>query len=128
MYTYSMEPEQRQNFLDRVGAFLCSFPASLFELFMLLGKTIIWSPAHRFSLARAPWPWQFTRLIEHVQMTARFMPRIDGGGGGGGGGGYGVAGGDGGGVPHFVTAMGRYDQEYVKYFIGVQLILLPTSS
>lgn len=88
-----------------VNAFYCSFPSSMCEVFMPLNRTIIWLPAHRFTLARCS-SSEINRLILHMQQSVQpdRHPK------------------------HFIAAGGRYDQEYIKYYTGLDAIFLPANS
>jgi hypothetical protein len=88
-----------------VNAFYCSFPMSLCEVYMPLNRTIIWLPAHRFTLARCSRA-EIERLVQHIQQS--IQPNQQ--------------------PKHFLAAGGRYDQEYIKYYTGLDAILLPTNS
>ena len=89
----------------RVNAFYCSFPASICETYMPLNRTIIWLPAHRFTLGRCTRP-EIDRLILHMQQSVRREQQ----------------------PKNFVAAGGRYDQEYIKYYTGLDAIFLPVNS
>lgn len=91
--------------MSTVNAFYCSFPMSLCEIYMPLNRSIIWLPAHRFTLARCSRP-ELDRLISHLQQSVQpdQQPK------------------------HFLAAGGRYDQEYIKYYTGLDAILLPTNA
>ena len=88
-----------------VNAFYCSFPSSTCEIYMPLNRTIIWLPAHRFTLGRCS-PPEIDRLILHMQQSVRPEQQ----------------------PKHFVAAGGRYDQEYIKYYTGLDAILMPANS
>jgi hypothetical protein len=88
-----------------VNAFYCSFPMSLCEVYMPFNRTIIWLPAHRFTLARCSRP-EIDRLIQHLQQSVQPNQQ----------------------PKHFLAAGGRYDQEYIKYYTGLDAILLPTNA
>ena len=89
----------------KVNAFYCSFPSSLCEIFMPFNRTIIWLPAHRFTLGKCSRA-EIDRLILHMQQSIEpnRQPK------------------------NFIAAGGRYDQEYIKYYTGVDAILLPVNS
>ena len=91
--------------MSTVNAFYCSFPMSLCEIYMPLNRSIIWLPAHRFTLARCSRS-ELDRLISHLQQSVQSdrQPK------------------------HFLAAGGRYDQEYIKYYTGLDAILLPTNA
>jgi hypothetical protein len=89
----------------RVNAFYCAFPSSLCEIYMPLNRTIIWLPAHRFTLGRCSRA-EIDRLILHMQQSVRPEQQ----------------------PKHFIAAGGRYDQEYIKYYTGLDAILLPVNS
>ena len=89
----------------RVNAFYCSFPSSICETYMPLNRTIIWLPAHRFTLGRCSRK-EIDRLILHMQQSVR--PEQE--------------------PKNFVAAGGRYDQEYIRYYTGLDPILLPVNS
>ena len=90
--------------IKNVDAFLCAFPSSLCEAFFSFNKTVIFAPAHRFSIRRCSKPaWKDT--IRILQAAAKFTnPR------------------------HFVVAMSRYDAEYINYFTGLKPLPLYASS
>lgn len=88
-----------------VNAFYCAFPSSMCEVYMPLNRTIIWLPAHRFTLGRCS-RQEIDRLILHMQQSVRPEQQ----------------------PKHFVAAGGRYDQEYIKYYTGLDAILLPVNS
>lgn len=76
-------------------AFLCLFPASYCEIFMPFNRTIIFNAAHRLFLGRCSTA-SAQRLVDHLRMMLERRP----------------------GHPrHFVVASGRYDVEYIKYFM-----------
>ena len=91
--------------MANVNAFYCSFPMSLCEVYMSLNRSIIWLPAHRFTLARCSRP-ELDRLIYHLQQSVQPYRQ----------------------PKHFLAAGGRYDQEYIKYYTGLDAILLPTNA
>ena len=91
--------------MSTVNAFYCSFPMSLCEIYMPLNRSIIWLPAHRFTLARCSRP-ELDRLISHLQQSVQADQQ----------------------PKHFLAAGGRYDQEYIKYYTGLDAILLPTNA
>jgi hypothetical protein len=78
---------------------------SLCEVYMPFNRTIIWLPAHRFTLARCSRP-EIDRLIQHLQQSVQPNQQ----------------------PKHFLAAGGRYDQEYIKYYTGLDAILLPTNA
>ena len=88
-----------------INAFVCSFPMSLCEVYLPFNRTIIWLPAHRFTLARCTRP-ELDQLIQHLQQSVRSTQQ----------------------PKHFLAAAGRYDQEYIKYYTGLDAILLPANS
>ncbi|CAF1185603.1 unnamed protein product [Adineta ricciae] len=90
----------------RVNAFFCSFPSSMCEIYMPFNRTIIWLPAHRFTLGRCSRA-EIDRLILHMQQSVRPEQQQP---------------------KHFIAAGGRYDQEYIKYYTGLDSILLPVNS
>ena len=96
---------QKDSVMLSVNAFYCSFPSSMCEIYMPLNRTIIWLPAHRFTLGRCSRP-EIDRLILHMQQSARSKQQ----------------------PKHFIAAGGRYDQEYIKYYTGLDAILLPVNS
>ena len=89
----------------RVNAFYCAFPSSICEVYMPFNRTIIWLPAHRFTLGRCSRP-EIDRLILHMQYSVRPEQQ----------------------PKNFVAAGGRYDQEYIKYYTGLDALLLPVNS
>ncbi|KAI3642848.1 hypothetical protein MP228_012403 [Amoeboaphelidium protococcarum] len=108
------EPEVKQFYQDYTGnevmqqtsAFVCSFVSSFCEAYMPMNRSIIFLPAHRFTMGRCS-ENSWKRLIEHVQLMAK--PKQ--------------------GAPtNIIAAMGKYDAEYIKYYTGVEPLILPATS
>lgn len=81
--------------IAKTDAFLCSLPASSCELWMPFNKTIVFSPAHRYNLGRCTKD-EYDRLNEHLQLLAKMdNPK------------------------HVIAAMSRYDEEYIRHYVGL---------
>ena len=100
------EAEVKENFefykndekIASVDAFICSFPASMCELWLPFNKTIIYLPAHRYNLGRCT-KEEWDRLNEHIALLAASRephPR------------------------HIIAAASVYDQEYLKHYIELE--------
>ena len=100
------EKELKENFefykndekIASVDAFICSFPASMCELWLPFNKTIIYLPTHRYNLGRCT-KEQWDRLNEHVTLLASSSaphPR------------------------HIIAAASVYDQEYMRHYLGIE--------
>ena len=111
-YPSNVESNQRDLFnyyrndsvMMKVDAFICTFPAVLCEALFSFNKTVIFAPAHRFSLRRcSKAAWENT--IQIFKRAAKSTsPR------------------------HYVAALSRYDAEYINYFTGLQALPLYSSS
>ena len=110
--TNLMETMVKENFkyyknnekIAQTDAFICSFPASMCELWMPFNKTIVFLPAHRYNLGRCT-KKEFNRLNEHVNILVKMNnPR------------------------HIFGALSYYDQQYLKHYTGIDPLPLYSSS
>ena len=86
--------------IQSTDAFICSFPASMCELWMPFNKTIVFLPAHRYNLGRCT-AESWHRLNNHLQYLATMTnPR------------------------HLIGAMSVYDQEYLHHYTGLKPLQL----
>ncbi len=75
---------------------MCSFPASMCQLWMPFNKSILFLPAHRYNIGRCS-PSEWHKLNQQVTKMAS-NPK------------------------HVVAGMSRYDTEYMRYYIGLETI------
>ena len=95
----------RRSVGTQIDAFICTFPASMCQLWIPMNKSIVFLPAHRYNLGRCSVDeWQ-TLNDDILRLKAT---EIDGG--------------------HTVGAVSRYDMEYIKYYTGIQPSLVPSYS
>ena len=81
-------------------AFICSFPASMCELWMPFNKSIVFLPAHRYNLGRCTAEsWQ--QLNNHLQTLASMNN-----------------------PHHLIGAMSIYDKEYLQHYTGLKPLQL----
>ena len=90
--------------LDKIiDAFICSFPASMCQLWLPMNKSMIFLPAHRYNLGRCSVN-EWRQLDEDVlKLNASSISRA-----------------------HTIGAVSRYDIEYMKYYTGIQGTLVPS--
>ena len=99
------EREVKENFefykddqkIASVDAFICSFPASMCELWLPFNKTIIYLPAHRYNLGRCT-KEEWDRLNEHLALLATSSKPHP---------------------HHIIAAASVYDQEYMRHYLGL---------
>ena len=85
-------------------AFICTFPASMCEMWMPFNKTIMFLPAHRYNLGRCN-KEEWDRLNEHLSaLVSMDNPK------------------------HIIGAEGVYDQEYLRHYTGIDPLLLNSVS
>jgi hypothetical protein len=90
--------------IKETDAFICSFPASMCEMWMPFNKTIIFAPAHRYNLGRCSIQ-EFDRINQHLQMLSTMSnPK------------------------HILAAMSYYDHEYMRHYTGITPLPLYSSS
>ena len=83
--------------ISSADAFICSFPASMCEMWMPFNKTIVYAPAHRYNLGRCT-KEEFLRLNEHLNALASSdNPH------------------------HVIAALSRYDEEYLRHYTGLSV-------
>lgn len=97
MFSYYQHDDQ----MASANLFICGFPAAYCEAWLPFNKTILWWPAHRYSLSRCTTE-QWQRLTDHVRLSAA--------------------------AGHIVAAASIYDMEYVRYFTGLDPLYLPANS
>jgi len=88
--------------IAQVDAFICSFPASFCEAYLPYDKSIIFLPAHRYSNGRCNGE-RWKKLNEHLWEMAK-DPK------------------------HIIAANNVYDQQYLKYYTGIEAVLLNSTS
>ncbi len=81
--------------IAQIDVFACVFPASMCELWMPFNKTIAFLPAHRYNLGRCT-EKEWTLLNQHLQT----MASVDN-------------------PKHIIGALSVYDQEYLRYYTGL---------
>ena len=90
--------------LDKhVDAFICSFPASMCQLWIPTNKSIIFLPAHRYNLGRCSVD-EWKKLDEDVLKLNESSEALG----------------------HKIGAVSRYDVEYIKYYTGIRATLVPS--
>ena len=91
---------KNNNHILSTDAFICSYPASMCELWMPFNKSIIFLPAHRYNLGRCSVDsWQ--RLNNHLQtLSSMNNPH------------------------HLIGAMSIYDKEYLQHYTGLKPLQL----
>ena len=86
--------------IKNIDTFICTFPASMCQMWQALNKTIIFLPAHRYNLGRCITK-DWLRLNNDLkQLLAAPSGR------------------------HTIAAVSRYDAEYLRYYTGIQPTLL----
>ena len=100
MVERNFEFYKNDKYVESIDAFICSFPASMCELWMPFNKTIVFLPAHRYNLGRCTKEsWQ--RLNDHLNSLATMnSPK------------------------HIIGAMSVYDQEYLRHYTGLKPLQL----
>ncbi len=90
--------------VKKIHTFVCTFPASMCQLWLAMNKSIVFLPAHRYNLGRcAPEDWH--KLNDDLyKMAAEPSGK------------------------HTIAAMSFYDAEYLKYYSGIKPILLHSFS
>ena len=85
-----------------IDAFVCTFPASMCQMWKPLNKSIVFLPAHRYNLGRCTTKdWrQLNDDLHQLQEDPQ----------------------------HTVAAMSRYDAEYLRYYTGIKPLLLTSFS
>ena len=90
--------------MRRTNMFACAFPSSLCETFMPFNRSIIFMPSHRIFLGRCR-KASASRLLRNIRlMYESTNPR------------------------HFIVASSRIDQQYLKYYTGIDAPLLSTNA
>jgi len=88
----------------KIDTFVCSFPASMCQLWLAMNKSTIFLPAHRYNLGRCT-PKDWHKLNDDLyKMAAEPSGK------------------------HIIAAMSLYDAEYLKYYTGIKPLLLNSFS
>jgi len=90
--------------VKNIDAFICTFPASMCQMWQALNKTIIFLPAHRYNLGRCT-----TKEWRGLDEDLRHLMADPSG-------------------RHTIAAVSRYDAEYLRYYTGFQPALLSSFS
>ena len=90
--------------MKSIDAFICTFPASMCQMWQALNKTIIFLPAHRYNLGRCTTNDWHQLNYDLKQLMADPTGR------------------------HTIAAISRYDVEYLRYYSGIQPTLLSSFS
>ena len=91
--------------VGHIDAFICSFPASMCQLWIPMNKSIIFMPAHRYNLGRCSvndWRQLDNDIIHLNNLQADFG--------------------------HTIAAVSRYDVEYIRYYTGIKASLVSSYS
>lgn len=91
--------------VNTIDAFICSFPASMCQLWSPMNKTIIFLPAHRYNLGRCSVK-EWRDLNKNILEWKTWKPDMG----------------------HTIGGVSRYDVEYVKYYTGINAALIPSYS
>ena len=94
---------KKRNMDKKIDAFICSFPASMCQLWIPMNKSIIFLPAHRYNLGRCSVD-EWKKLDSDIHILNETSPNRG----------------------HTIGAVSRYDVEYIKYYTGIQAILVPS--
>ena len=86
--------------INVVDAFVCFHPAGMCELYMPFNRSIIVIASTRYELARFA-PQQWTQLNENLKKISQDPKNI-------------------------IAANNLYDAEYIRYFTGINVTLLPS--
>jgi hypothetical protein len=97
----------QRNLLKFVDAYICTFPASMCQIWIPMNKSIIFLPAHRYNLGRCTVK-EWHQLDNEIIKLHSASENGDGG--------------------HTIGAVARYDIEYLKYYTGIQATLVPSYS
>jgi len=90
--------------MKNIDAFICTFPASMCQMWQALNKTIVFLPAHRYNLGRCTTK-EWRGLDDDLKkVVADPSDR------------------------HTIAAVSRYDAEYLRYYTGIQPTLLSSFS
>jgi hypothetical protein len=90
--------------VKKIDTFVCSFPASMCQLWLAMNKSIVFLPAHRYNLGRCT-PEEWGKLNDDLYQMA-----VEPSG------------------KHTIAAMSFYDAEYLKYYTGIKPLLLQSFS
>ena len=89
--------------VNKIDAFICSFPASMCQLWEPFNKTIIFLPDHRYNLGRCS-EKEWKKLDKFVNELYVSEPNSG----------------------NTIGAASRYDMEYMKYYTGISSTLIPS--
>jgi hypothetical protein len=84
-------------------AFMCHFPPSFCEIYLPFNRSVIISASHRLFLGRCSIP-QSSHLVKHLRAMSTHPRR------------------------HFIFGSNTYDAEYIGYYTGLVVPVLPASS
>jgi hypothetical protein len=87
--------------MQRVDAFICTFPMAMCEAWLPFNKTVIFVAGHRYALGRCN-AQRWARLDQHIAAAAA--------------------------NGHIVASSTVYDQAYLNYYTGLDVPLLPINS
>ena len=90
--------------VKEIDAFVCTFPASMCQMWKPLNKSIIFLPAHRYNLGRCI-AKEWRQLNEDIKQLHQDPSGR-----------------------HTIAAMSRYDAEYLRYYTGIKPLLLTSFS
>ena len=94
---------KKRNLDKKIDAFICSFPASMCQLWIPMNKSIIFLPAHRYNLGRCSVN-EWRKLDEDILELNKSSSNQG----------------------HSIGAVSRYDVEYIRYYTGIQATLVPS--
>ena len=91
---------EKDDVVRHIDAFICTFPASMCQMWLAMNKSVIFLPAHRYNLGRCTakeWKQLDQDLFRMVQDPSD---------------------------RHTIASMSRYDAEYLQYYTGIKPQLL----
>ena len=90
--------------VQKIDSFVCTFPASMGQLWLAMNKSVVFLPAHRYNLGRCT-PNEWHQLNDDLYNMAADQSG-----------------------KHTIAAMSTYDAEYLKYYTGIKPIVLTSFS
>ncbi len=108
-YTDSDISENRQFYqsievVQNIDTFVCTFPASMCQLWLAMNKSVVFLPAHRYNLGRCS-PNEWGKLNDDLYNMAADQSG-----------------------KYTIATMSNYDAEYLKYYTGIKPIILTSFS
>ena len=91
--------------VGEIDAVICTYPAAMCQLWIPMNKSIIFLPAHRYNLGKCTVE-EWNKLDEDIK-TLNFESSDKG---------------------HVIGALSPYDVEYLKYYTGIEVELVPSYS